>query len=138
MGTIKEVYESYKKVNADKVFSEAVFDTSNEANELNRKQLKAGELSNGELLPYYSTVSQDLFGKDNIRIQLFDSGEFQKALDTYPTKNGAIVSTSLDEKADMLAERYGSDIFGLTEKNRINYVEILQNKMIEIIKKIIK
>ena len=138
MGTIKEVYESYKKVNADKVFSEAVFDTSDEANELNRKQLKAGELSNGALLPYYSTVSQDLFGKDNIRIQLFDSGEFQKAFDTYPTKKGAIVSTSLDEKADMLAERYGSDIFGLTEKNRINYVEILQNKMIEIIKKIIK
>jgi len=92
--------------------------------ELNTEgQLKFGILSDGDILPNYSEVSQDLFGKEDIPIQLFDTGAFWKSFDVFNVTNTEFFIDADDEKTDengdttYLFERYGEDVAGLTPKS---------------------
>lgn len=84
--------------------------------ELNRDQLRQGQTSNAASLPPYSNVSVNKFGKTAGPIKLYDTGDFYKGIKPEFAQTSFTIEDS-DFKTDMLKDRYGDDILGLTQEN---------------------
>lgn len=84
--------------------------------ELNRDQLRKGETSSGASLPPYSAVSVNKFGKPPGAIKLYDTGDFYKAIKPEFAQTSFVIDDT-DWKKDVLQERYGDDILGLSQDN---------------------
>ncbi len=101
----------------------------------NRDQLRQGFRADGVPLPNYSPASVNFFGKRPGRITLHDTGAFYRGflLDADPDE-AFLIGT--DEKTDMLEERYGEDILGISEENKERFNrEVLLPKLQEGLKR---
>lgn len=84
--------------------------------ELNRDQLRDGRTATGASLPPYSRTSVVKFGKPPGAIKLFDTGAFYDSIKPEFAGSSFLVDDT-DSKKDMLQDRYGDDILGLSEEN---------------------
>ena len=108
--------------------------------DLNRdKQLfDKGINSDGKLLKSYS--SNTIFfkkqeGKPYNRTTLFDTGDFTRSFDLL-NRNNVLSIFSRDSKSSMLQDKYGTNIFGLTNENEKVYnYEIIKPELMIFLKK---
>lgn len=128
MATVYDVIENIKSFNIEVVAKQSIAATSNIISDLNRKQLLKGEKADNTFFKNYSKTSQELFGKQDIPIQLKDTGEFHDSVDTGVF--GDEVITAGKDRYN-LEERYGN-IYGLHDKNKENYAE---NTLLPLIQK---
>ena len=85
---------------------------------LNTDQLFEGERSDGTILPDYSPVSVEAYGKPAGPIRLYDEGDFYRGF-FIETDNFPVMFGSRDSKSEMLKNEFGKNIFGLTTENLI-------------------
>lgn len=81
---------------------------------LNRDQLKIGMRADGSFLPPYSPVSVSKFGKNPGIIKLYDTGAFYDGIKPEFDKASFDIKDT-DNKTDMLQDRYGDNILGLSD-----------------------
>lgn len=81
---------------------------------LNRDQLRIGMRADGSFLPPYSSNSVTKFGKKPGTIKLFDTGAFYDGIKPEFKKREFNITDS-DQKTDMLQDRYGDAILGLSD-----------------------
>lgn len=90
---------------------------------LNQTQLLAGIKSDGTTLgtyrPFTIAKRQDK-GRQTAHVDLFYEGDFQNAMDLR-VESDRFVIFSNDPKSDMLQDKYGDLIFGLTADNRLKF-----------------
>lgn len=79
--------------------------------EINRERMNEGLRADGSVMPYYSWVSQKIYGYPDAPIKLHDTGDFQAAI-VSEFSNDIIYTESKDWKNDMLVNDYGKEIFG--------------------------
>lgn len=102
--------------------------------DLNIEQLNKGLRSDGTVMPDYSQVSVEFYGKPDGPIKLKDTGAFYQG--AYVRVTGDQVKfSSTDQKTEMLTERYRESIFGLNDQYKGEAIrEVIQptlNKKIE-------
>jgi len=142
MATIREAYnnwmELYKTI--DVLAIDAMQDSSDEAESLNREQLyEFGIKSTGELLPPYSpfTVAyKRRKGQIYDHMTLKDTGAFHKSF-KIKTDKDSIELFATDNKTEDLMKRYGRDIFGLTEGSKDIYFSKVRPVFFKKIRKIL-
>lgn len=122
--TIGEAKRRYQKANVPNAIQSTLEETKDEWTELNRHQMLAGQGSDGVALPEYSPVSVQQFGKPPGPWRLYDTGSFQKKMQTrFTRKDIAVFST--DEKSEYLQmlvfAKVKTDIFGLQAKNKAKF-----------------
>ena len=83
----------------------------------NQEQLLDGRLSNGVYLPKYSEASQRLYNKQNIRIQLKDTGAFYRSLKARRNGNEIIFTGDTNKEDVDLEQQYTKHIFGIDSDN---------------------
>lgn len=107
------------------VAEEAFNETSGSYADLNAEQMFAGQTADDRVITLdgrkgYSRTTFEIKkkkGQPTDRITLRDTGAFHRGL--YATlKNGKIITSSTDSKADEIEERTGKQIFGLNEGNK--------------------
>lgn len=94
-----------------------------EAIDLNTDQLYSGIDSLGNSLGTYTEFTKRqkrAKGQPSDRVTLKDEGDFYDGFNIRSKKFPFILDSS-DSKTDMLADKYGDDIFGLTPKNTKEY-----------------
>ncbi|MCY7291345.1 MAG: hypothetical protein LH615_04100 [Ferruginibacter sp.] len=96
--------------------------------------------SDGALLKPYSPVTiffKKQEGKPYNRTTLFDTGAFTKSFDLI-NRNNTISIFSKDSKSSLLQDKYGTNIFGLTNENQNTYnYEIIKPDLMIFLKKYI-
>lgn len=89
----------------------------------NQTQLLAGYRSDGaqlgEYRPFTISKRQDK-GRQTAHVDLFYEGDFQNAMDLR-VESDRFVIFSNDSKSDMLQDKYGDEIFGLSNENRLKF-----------------
>ena len=107
--------------------------------ELNKEQLTIGQdTTGGEVGQYfsdeYATAKQAIGSKAPFGVvDLLLTGDFYEGFDTTLTGDSVLVFSN-DEKADDLEQKYGSEIYGLTEENlnRLIHQQIIPELLITI------
>lgn len=106
-----------------KVAIEAIDDTLPDIADKNREQLEKGLDSEGQIFSYYASENYARFKKAIGSIaplgvtDLKLTGDFHSGI--YAERAGDDLSMfSRDSKAGMLADKYGDNIFGLTDENK--------------------
>jgi hypothetical protein len=99
----------------------------------------SGRLQDGQVLPNYSKISQEVYGYPDIPIALKDTGAFQAGI-FVEIQGDKILTDSTDGKTDMLEEKYGklngSSVFGLGSSGfKGEYLDILQPVLVKEFKK---
>ena len=113
---------------------------SNDIISKNQTQLIKGTKANGEAMPDYKPLTLQIkqeeggFISPSGKIALANTFDFFNAFNVVKTKESAKVS-SKDSKRAMLEDRYGVDIFGLTEDNEQKIITESEPKYIAKIKK---
>lgn len=79
-------------------------------------QLELGVLADDRQLPFYSEVSQSVYGKPNSRWTLKDTGEFYESFRVINVSQSGLVIDADDEKEDKRLSEYGA-ILGLNDAN---------------------
>ena len=130
MEGISRLIENSKKLSSGRLFVLTFQEDRNRilVIQLNQEfQLELGELADESLLPFYSEVSQDVYGKPNTRWTLKDTGEFYESFNVINlTPDGLTISADSEKEDKDLAE-YGA-ILGLNAGNlqrlidEINYL----------------
>jgi hypothetical protein len=118
------------------------YDIEDELVQLNKNQLyELGENSKGvKLNKYRSKYYADM--KANMRngkelTDLFLSGNFQRHF--FIVIEGDMYGiSSTDSKTAKLIEKYGDDIFGFTEENKVNAFLIIKPALVQKIKEILQ
>lgn len=109
--------------------------------QLNKNQLydKGIDSKSVALHPYRSLVYAEMkFNKRGIElVDLFLSGEFQRNFYIIIESETYGIS-STDEKTEKLIAKYGDDIFGFTEENKINAFLIIKPSLVEKINEILQ
>ena len=100
----------------NRFIKEAFGDFDSEAEDRNIEQLQSGERSDGSALPDYSIGSVKVYGKPEGAMTLKDTGAFHKSITLTPGATSATIAAT-DPKTDMLKDRYGDEIIGLSEEN---------------------
>lgn len=80
------------------------------------EQLDRGERGDGKILPHYSPVSVEVYGKPPGPIRLEDTGDFRRAIIIIVSEDG-IEFISTDPKSNMLMQDYGEEILDLTPRS---------------------
>lgn len=122
MASITEVRDRFVKILAG--FNELIVgtykDTEADAIDMNTQQMRDGVTSLGKGIGQYSSFTKQIKkakGQNSEWVTLLDTGEFQSAMG-FQTLDAQYASiNSSDWKTDGLVDKYGADIFGLTEKN---------------------
>lgn len=96
-------------------------------------QLELGILADDRQLPFYSEVSQSVYGKPNSRWTLKDTGEFYESFRVISVSQSGLVIDADDEKEDKRLSEYGA-ILGLNAENMAR----LSNLVIPTIRKYMK
>lgn len=107
------------------IIREEAIKNSEFISDLNRSQLEKGERADESVLPNYSPVSVNQFGKPPGSMRLFDTGDFYEGIKPIFDDDGFDL-TGLDEKTTMLVERYGEMILGLNDENK----QLLANMLV--------
>lgn len=125
---IKKWTSNFKKV--DEYFRRAIVENQEELLDLNIAQLESGKDSLGAFLDQYASDayakfkkfhgSQAPLGIPDLKLEGdFHSGFILKA------DGSEFIFTSTDEKKDRLVDKYGEDIFGLSEDSLSSIREVI-------------
>ena len=129
MATTKQLLDRVKALDTDKVINEALDETMDAIEGINRERMLDGVKADGKMMPHYSKKSVEVYGKPDGPIKLFDEGKFQAGLvskrdgnnihtastdttliETYLPDTGEFLSMP---KNQFLVENYGENIYGL-------------------------
>ena len=91
--------------------------------QLNREQLSQGIKSDNTSMPDYKDGSKSPNAPGPI--QLFDTGDFHAGIEPL-FESKEITMLGVDPKSDLLAGKYGKNIFGLTPEN----IQLLRMEML--------
>lgn len=80
------------------------------------EQLDRGERGDGKILPVYSPVSVEVYGKPPGPIRLEHTGDWRRGIQIIISNDG-IEFISTDPKSDKLMQDYGEEILDLTPKS---------------------
>jgi len=119
MEGIDRLIRNAKKLSAGRVFVLTFSEDRNKGLiiQLNQEfQLELGELANDTVLPFYSEVSQKVYGKPNTRWTLKDTGEFYESFQVVNITPEGLTITADSEKEDKDLADYGA-ILGLNDEN---------------------
>ena len=125
MSTINTIRARLKALNVKEESRQAIEKTKPEIIALNRERMLAGQRTDGSYLPFYSKISQEVYGYPNTPIALYATGDFQKAIKVEVGFN-VIKTTSIDPKEGMLIKRYGEGIHGLDKEGKQEYIKDLR------------
>lgn len=132
---IDELISNLKRIKPETILQRSVPSSALEiAEQINRAQLEAGELSNGQEMNNYAkaTESYNTTRQTKVssseRIKFYDSGKFHKSIKAKITKDGELNFTSKSNKLEKirayLTEKgYSGDVLGLTDENLENWFE---------------
>lgn len=112
MATTKQLLERVKALDTDKVINDALDETMDAVEDINRERMLDGVKADGKQMPHYSFISQTVYGYPDEPIKLKATGAFQAGI-TAKREGEVIHESSDDGKTDMLVERYGENIFGM-------------------------
>lgn len=119
MSTFKALYDKLKRMDVDKIIDNALDNTMDDLEEINRERMNDGVRADGTTMPMYSYISQVVYGYPNTPIKLKATGSFQEKL--FSKREGDIIHTfSADYKAEMLGRRYGP-VFGTSGDYKRQY-----------------
>ena len=121
--TITALLNKFLALDTEKVIENAIDNTAVELADINRTRMKDGVKSDGVLMPTYSKTSQEVFGKPDGPITLFDTGAFQASITATRNGNSIITTQSADLKNDLLVEKYSNKIFGTGGEYKKNYIK---------------
>jgi hypothetical protein len=120
-----------RSLDIEEAIKEAITEHSDEIADLNTEQLRKGEKSDGGTTGTYRNYSYK--GRFS-PVDLYDTGDFHKSIK--PKAFGkAFEMVATDEKTEMLQDRYGDEILGLTDKNITEAGEIITETLIENLRK---
>lgn len=125
MTTPADLLKRVEKINQNEIVDKSINDTSDLYANLQVEQQLQGLKADGSQMPFYSYASVIIFGKEPGPIKLRDTGAFQTEIIAW-ANNGLIDVRSEDWKDSMLRERYGEDIFGLSDKYKQEYRQELE------------
>lgn len=94
----------------------AFVDNDSIVEDLNIEQLDNGKRSDGVILPDYSPVSVEVYGKPEGPIKLKDTGAFRRGISVKIDDSRAEL-VGKDSKTQMLKDDYGDEIIGLSEES---------------------
>lgn len=118
MATVSDLHENITKINMQVEAKSAIGRTSRAIADLNREQLLEGRRADMTMMPDYSYVSVEYFGKPAGPIRLYDTGAFQESLEIdVGSDDFEVVSSDIHD----LEDRYGEEIYGLAEPNQEYY-----------------
>ena len=133
MGSINDLLKRLDAVDIAAESKQALITEKPLIIELNRERMLEGRKTNGKFLPKYSKISQEVYGYPNEPIKLRATGAFQQAI-SVEVGIDIIKTTSTDSKTAMLTKRYGEDVFGLGQPDRIDLVPPLRKTLVKNIK----
>lgn len=88
------------------------------AEDLNTEQLSEGLRSNGSILPEYSDVSVEVYGKEPGPMTIKDTGDFYKSIEVKANSNQIeLISTDEKMKAPVRLDWNYGPLLGLTNRN---------------------
>lgn len=135
-----EFAENIQNYSTDKFMNDlsAELDSNQEVLDLQLSQWDKGEDSNGQVLGYYTKMTEILSGgkkKEGDRYNLLDTGSFRASTYLLPMeKSNDLVFDfdSSDSKTSELIQKIGPSIFGLQDKNieRFTLIAIEKAKQI--------
>lgn len=127
MGTIKSLATALKAIPIRQIVERAIVGNTIPLIEYNKQQLYQDSVrADGQRLAPYNSITYALWkNKRNkapglMHPDLYDTGAFYKGFFA-TVKNGKFEIDSKDRKSNMLKEKYGDSIFGLTEENKAKY-----------------
>lgn len=137
MSTIAALYRRVQNFDVAATALKSLEQTKEEMADFNVDQLKRGENNEGGNMPNYSKTSVNVFGKPEGPIRLYDIGDFYRGL-YVKVENGEIVTSSTDDKTDMLFNRFAKEdiyFFGLNPKSKSEFIkEYLQKTFMQNVK----
>lgn len=146
MATIHEMHRRVKQVNLTKIGASIIADTKPELISKNKEQLlDSGVNKLGQKLRRYQSNSYAArknrlnpfpgFGVPD----LYRTGAFHGGFQLRINSTNTFEIFSTDSKSKDLTEKYGKDIFGLTEEKRNEYhKETMQPELVKAVKQILK
>lgn len=111
---IRSLRNNINRLDLNRATEKALKAREEDIPELNRDQLKQGQRADGTFLPPYSSNSVSKFGKKAGPIKLFDTGAFYEGIKPEFKKEEFSITDS-DRKTEMLQDRYGDSILGLSD-----------------------
>lgn len=128
------------QLSSDDYVLNQVRNNESEILDLNLEQLNQGIKGNSQnITPSYrpKTIQiKQLKGQPTNRVTLKDTGDFYQGFEIVYF-NDRFVIDSEDEKAESLENKYGLDIFGLTDRNIQETIDIIRDDFIEAFRKLI-
>ncbi len=104
-----------ESLDTEKIVIETMQESSDTLADLNAEQINTGLKADGSEMPEYSFRSVFQYGKQPGPMRLRDTGAWQAGI--YAKVQGdKVVFDSTDGKDQMLTDRYGENIKGLSEK----------------------
>jgi len=125
MVTINTKLEKIEKLSVDDQAQAAIEETKETIEDLNRERMLEGRRADGSVMPNYSQISVLVYGYPPGPIRLKATGAFQAAIDVEVGKK-SFTTDSKDPKSKMLKTRYGEEIFGMDQPDRVDYVKVLR------------
>lgn len=132
MNILEEMFAKLNEVNTSDFINEII--NTEQVNEdvinLNKKQLyDSGVNSEGEVLGYYAEstkIKKRKKGLPDDFYTLFDEGDFYKSFNLFGKEKSLVFDADgLKNDGTNLFEKYGINIMGLTEENKIKLIEKL-------------
>lgn len=127
------------------LFAEVVEENKEYIADLNTSQLEKGKDSNDEnispdyLMPEYAKLKMSMGSQAPLGVpNLYLEGNFYEGFYSEPGKDGGIFISSKDSKTGKLTKKYGTNIFGLTDKSKAdlktvtlpNFLTKLRNELL--------
>ena len=153
---LSELAKKFEKIgrDIDKIALKSIESKESVLEELNRGQMFEGIRSDGsEIRKIENGVEVDYIyapftiekkiekGQPTDRVTLKDEGDFYEALDydfdIFGSGGASILITDSDSKTPELTQKYGIDIFGLTNKNIVILVILIEQSIASEIEKIL-
>lgn len=137
--TIYELQRNVIKLDVWKILDEVLNQFSPELIDLNLSQLEKGQAADGTSVGTYRDSEYAKFKKaigsiSSPKVDLKVTGDFYAGF-IAKIQSRFIEIESKDAKADDLESRYGSEIYGLTDKNLSEYVDLILPYYVDEIKK---
>lgn len=115
MATIKAKLALFESLDTDKIVIEALTESADALADLNAEQINTGLKADGSEMPDYSFRSVFQYGKPPGPIRLRDTGAWQAGI-YVKVEGDKVVFNNTDGKDQMLTDKYGENIKGLSEK----------------------
>ena len=124
------ISERLRAVDIDLALRQSIDEHNDEISDLNTEQLNRGMKADGGSTGDYANVGY----KGRLRpVDLFDTGDFHKSIHAKAFEK-AFEMDADDPKTEMLKDRYGDEIIGLTKENVEATAELIKETFINNIK----